>query len=256
MDFIGAKQHGPAANFPIQRIVMHGTVSPCVPGGARAVAAMFARSTRPASTQYVVDPTTVVQCVRDNVIAYGAPPNQGSIHVEQCDPQGSNAARWQDANHQAMLRLAARLVAALCKKYDIPIRKITATDLRAGRKGICGHADVSNAWHQTDHVDPGTSYPWAQFIALVKQAANPPKPKPTQGTVNDMQILVREENQPGEPGTPIYVGNYQTRRKVNTVAELEKIQYCWATSGANPWQCEVHEVPAGTLDFYGTEETS
>lgn len=187
MLYVPARNHGPATNLPIKRIVMHGTVSPCVPGGARSIAQMFKTTSRDASTQYVVDPTTVVQCVKDNVVAYGAPPNTGSIHVEQCDPQGGSPSRWQDAAHQSMLRLAARLVAGLCLKYDIPIRKITAADLRAGREGICGHADVSAAFHQTDHTDPGTGYPWGQFIGLVKNYAHPPKPVPAPKKEDDMK---------------------------------------------------------------------
>lgn len=168
MFFQQARNHGPAGNLPITRIVMHGTVSPCRAGQARATAHMFSTTTRDASTQYVVDPGEVVQCVKDNVIAYGAPPNKGAIHVEQCDPQAGLGSRWQDANHQAMLRRAAALVAVLCTKYKIPIRKIDAHDLLRGKKGICGHLDVTQAWHQTTHVDPGPDYPWDQFISLVK----------------------------------------------------------------------------------------
>lgn len=167
MFFKQARNHGPADNLPITRIVMHGTVSPCRTGQARATAEMFATTKRDASTQYVVDPGEVVQCVKDTVVAYGAPPNKGAIHIEQCDPQAGKVTRWQDDNHQAMLHRAAALTAVLCHKYSIPIRKIDATDLKRGKKGICGHSDVSAAWHQTTHTDPGVGYPWEQFIKLV-----------------------------------------------------------------------------------------
>lgn len=192
MRFVPAKNHGPAANFPIVRIVMHGTVSPCVPGGARAIARMFETTSRDASTQYVCDPTEAVQCVPDNVIAYGAPPNKGSIHVEQCDPQTGPVSRWQDANHQAMLRVAAKLVAGLCRKYNIPVVKLNAADLRAGRKGICGHADVSAAWHQTDHIDPGGGYPWGQLLHLVNAELHPPTPPAITG---DKVLLLINDGQ-------------------------------------------------------------
>lgn len=190
MLYLAAREHGPAANYPIQRVVIHGTVSPCVVGGALAIARMFHTSTRPASTQKVHDPATSIRCVPDSVIAYGAPPNKGSLHHELCDPQGGSPSRWQDANHQSMLRVAARDVAADCLKYDIPIRKISAGDLLAGRKGICGHADVSAAWHQTDHVDPGPDFPWSQFLALVQSYAHP-TPAPTPKKVHKMQWLAR-----------------------------------------------------------------
>lgn len=145
---------------------------------------MFAHTSRDASAQYVVDPTDTIQCVRDDTIAYGAPPNQGSIHVELCDIQGGSPSRWQDDNHQLMLRRAAALVAGLCLKYDLPVVRLTSAQLRAGKKGICGHIDITNAWHQTDHVDPGPDFPWTQFLALVNQAIHPlPAPKPQKGEV-------------------------------------------------------------------------
>jgi hypothetical protein len=111
---------------------MHGTVTPCVPGGARAVARMFATTKRNASTQYIVDPGEIVQAVRDDTIAYGAPPNKGAIHVEQCDMQegpGITVAGRQPPGHAPPRRA---LVARLCLKYDVPIRKLNAADLKAG----------------------------------------------------------------------------------------------------------------------------
>jgi hypothetical protein len=51
MDFIQAAQHGPAANYPIKRVVMHGSVTALVPGAAKSLADYFARTSRVASTQ-------------------------------------------------------------------------------------------------------------------------------------------------------------------------------------------------------------
>lgn len=233
MEFLAARQHGPADNYPITRIVMHGTVSPCVPGGAAAVARMFHTSSRDASTQYVVDPTTVVQCVPENVIAYGAPPNKGAIHVEQCDPQGGSPSRWQDAPHQAMLRLAARLVAGLCKKYDLPIRKLDPADLLAGRKGICGHADVSQAWHQTDHVDPGPDYPWEQFLSLVRYYATPATTPPSTTAKDELMFIVSLKSSPAQ-----YVSNGLTRRWIPGPSYKADL----ITAGLNPHVFEFETV--------------
>lgn len=173
-----AKYQGPATNKPIRRIVIHGTVSPTVEGGAMAVARYFREvATRPSSAHYVTDPGEDVQVVYDSVVAYHAPPNTGSIGHELCDlvVDGNDdllpMKRWGDKPHTRMLRRAARLDAALCLAYNIPIRKVGPIGLRLGRKGICGHDDVAKAWGQTDHRDPG-NFPWKRFIRMVKCEAD------------------------------------------------------------------------------------
>ena len=66
-----------------------------------------------------------------------------------------------------MLRRAAALVREVAKRWDVPLRQLTVAEVRAGKRGICGHADVSKAFRQSDHTDPGDAFPWAHFIALV-----------------------------------------------------------------------------------------
>jgi N-acetyl-anhydromuramyl-L-alanine amidase AmpD len=41
-------------------------------------------------------------------------------------------------------------------------------DLRAGKRGITGHADVSDAFRRSDHHDPGTAFPIEAYLARVK----------------------------------------------------------------------------------------
>lgn len=167
-----AKFHGGPQAGPFTRIVVHCTVSPTERGGARTVARYFRETvTRPSSAHYVVDPFESVQVVGDHTVAYHAPPNENTIGVELCDPQAGPPARWRDELHDAMLRRAARLIARLCLAYGVPVEKLTPADLLAGRRGICGHADVTNAWHQTSHTDPGLGFPWLRFMGLVHAAA-------------------------------------------------------------------------------------
>lgn len=184
---------GPPAHFssgnnrPITRIVMHATVSPCVKGGARDIARYFRSQAAGGSAQYVVDPGEVIQACYDSVIAWGAPPNPHSLHIELCDPMTGPGRRWHDNAHQSMLDHAAELTAQLCLAYDVPIHRIDVADLKAGRHGICGHADVSDAWHQSDHWDPGPAFPWPEFMHRVRRAAallqDAPAAKPTPGEV-------------------------------------------------------------------------
>src|SRR5690349_19390522 len=109
MKYVQAAKHGSSQN-KVNRIVIHATVSPCVRGGATAVARYFQSAGAGGSAHYVVDPGEVVSCVKETVVAYHAPPNTGSIGIELCDPQKGPDSRWDDEDHQEMLRLAADLV--------------------------------------------------------------------------------------------------------------------------------------------------
>ncbi|SFE54444.1 N-acetylmuramoyl-L-alanine amidase [Actinopolyspora alba] len=149
----------------IDRIVIHGTVKPgtyC--GAAKDLGAYFRDLQEPsdsegrwASCHYGVDPCETYQYVYDHTIAYHAPPNDGSIGVELCDPQSGPDARWDDEQHQAMLDRAAELVRQLCRAYDIPMVWLYPDDLTAGGRGITDHENVGLAWGQTSHIDPGWS---------------------------------------------------------------------------------------------------
>lgn len=164
-------------NKPIRRIVIHCTVSPCVEGGAERIAAYFRSQGAGGSAHYVVDPGKVVQSAYDSVIAWHAPPNKGSLGVELCDPMPTHGGRevqldrWADEAHQRMLRRAERLVARLCLAYDVPIKRLFAEDLLSGALGIPGHVDVSRAFEQSSHWDPGAGFPWPEFMRGVRVQA-------------------------------------------------------------------------------------
>lgn len=185
--FIQARNHG-GTQSAVNRLVIHGTVTPCGDGWARRVAADFHTTSRDASAHYVIDPGEIVQCLTESTVGYHAPPNTGSLGFELCDPQAGSSSRWKDANHEAMLRRAAALVRARAKHWGVPLVKLSAADLKAGRRGICGHADVSAAWHLTDHIDPGTGFPWAHFMDLVKGEDND-----MPFTEAELRKIVREE---------------------------------------------------------------
>lgn len=169
--YLGPPAHySSGTNKPISRIVIHSTVSPTVAGGARSIAAYFKKDSAGGSAHYVVDPAEVVQTAYDSWIAWHAPPNPRSLGVELCDMPNQDVARWNDAAHAAMLKRAAHLVAGLCLAYNVPIRHVGPLGLKLGRKGICGHVDVSKAFGQSTHWDPG-AFPWTKFIGMVQAEA-------------------------------------------------------------------------------------
>lgn len=168
--YLGPAAHaGELDNMPVRRIVIHSTVSACVPGGARTIAAYFRSPQAGGSAHYVVDPREVVQVVYDSRVAYHAPPNEHSLGIELCDmPTTGSTVRWKDASHRAMLQLAAELTAQLCLAYGVPPRYVSARGLRSGRHGITTHNEVRLAWGQTTHWDPG-AWPRRRFMRKVRR---------------------------------------------------------------------------------------
>lgn len=189
--FIQADHTSVGSNLPVTRIVIHGTVSRTFIGGAVSVAGYFTSPLSGGSAHYVVDPATVVQCVAEETIAWHAPPNQGSLGIELCDlvdyseaqsydwarfpNEAAWNARWDLPDFDNMLLLGAALTRELATKYSVPLTEIGPSNLLAGAWGLCGHIDVSNAWHQSDHHDPGVTFPWGRFMSYV---TNPPTPTP------------------------------------------------------------------------------
>lgn len=187
----GNPNHTSGRQASVKRIVIHGTVSPCQRGGARSVARYFQSSSAGGSAHYVVDPGEVVQCYDERTICWHAPPNANSIGIELCDPQKGASGRWQDDDHEAMLKRAAALVRQVAARWDIPLRKLTVAQVRAGAAGICGHVDVSAAFHQTDHSDPGPNFPWPEFMQMVNDGTGPVEPEHswTEELVKDLPLL-------------------------------------------------------------------
>lgn len=182
------KHHGSATNKPIRRITIHSLVSGTGPGTAKQFASYFRTTTRMASCHYIVDPTTTVQLGHDSLVCFHAPPNSGSIGIEMADNPGTSEAhpasvsRWNTGNHAATLARCAKLVAQLCLAYEVPIKRLSSSQLRAGQHGISAHVDVSYAWHQTSHWDCG-SFPWSKFIRMVKKEAKALQGKGTGVTI-------------------------------------------------------------------------
>lgn len=159
-------------NRPVIRVVIHTTEPGQVtdaskPGMARATANYFTGSGSGGSAHYVCDAAGEEHCVADKAIAWHAPPNPHSIGIEICGRAAYTRDQWLTGNaHAALVRAAAR-AAELCDRFAIPKHRLSVADVGAQRPGICGHVDVSRAFHQTDHTDPGPAFPWDVFMQLV-----------------------------------------------------------------------------------------
>lgn len=165
-----ARWYRKGGNLPIDRIVIHDEEHPVSNRSAEGVAAMFATTSRKASAHYVIDADSEQHCVPDGSVAYHAPPNPHSIGLERDGYAAFTRAQWlaPDAS-LAGLKQASR-TAELCVRHDVPPQWLTVEQVRRGERGICGHIDVSHAFGQTDHSDPGAGFPRDEFMACVTHA--------------------------------------------------------------------------------------
>lgn len=169
--FVQARNYTKGRSNHIDVLVIHTMESPEKPDTAESVANWFAGSTAPAaSAHYCIDSNSVVQCVRDTDVAWHAPgANHNGLGFEHAGRAAQTKSDWSDPYSTQMLELSAQLVAEKCRKYDIPPVWLRAADLRAGKRGITGHVQVSDAFKRSDHRDPGTSFPVQAYLALVKK---------------------------------------------------------------------------------------
>lgn len=189
MQMIPAAHHGGHTNLPPTRVVIHATCpdvgfpSASKAGRAESTARYFQSTSRAASAHVICDVSTTIRAVPDDVVAYHAPPNSNSLGVEICADGGARASfanpahaysreDWLSPQVWPAVAAAARQVRAWCDRYRIPIRRLSVAQVRAGERGICGHNEVSEAFHKSGHDDPGPAFPWDRFIAEVKHAGS------------------------------------------------------------------------------------
>jgi N-acetyl-anhydromuramyl-L-alanine amidase AmpD len=176
----------PAANFThhpsardINLLVIHDMEAPERSTTAEAAAQFFhdqpRSSTSGSSAHYCIDNNSIVQCVRDHDIAWAAPgANHDGLHFEHAGYASQTKHDWADHYSTAMLRRSAELVARKARRYHIPIRFLTADEVRAGHAGITGHLQITQSGiggAAGSHTDPGSNFPWHRYIRYVKAFA-------------------------------------------------------------------------------------
>jgi N-acetyl-anhydromuramyl-L-alanine amidase AmpD len=166
------------AGFAVRFIVIHYTA-----GSERATSAEDGaryNQTRNdgTSAHYFADQNSVVQGVETEDQAHCARRrgNRLGIQYELCGTAQTRE-QWLDAASKATLENAARQAARDCKKYGIPVRRLSVAQTREaytrfpnGPKGFVGHVDCTYAFPEDsgDHTDPGKEFPWDVFLRMVQ----------------------------------------------------------------------------------------
>ena len=164
------------------RVVIHSTAPgtgfprASAAGTALGTARYFASAAAGGSAHYIVDVAGEQHCVPDDTIAYHAPPNERSLGIEICSEAFYTRDQWLSPQVWPAVVRAASRTAELCARFGIPKVRIGPAQLRAGARGLCGHIDISNAFGQTSHTDPGPNFPWNDFLAAVTGGGTTPAP--------------------------------------------------------------------------------
>ncbi len=150
---------------PVTFIGIHTMEAPEMGTTAEAVANYFMNQARQASAHWCVDNNSRVRCVRDSDSAWAMPPVNGtSLNIELAGYARQTREQWADAYSQAMLGNAAVCVAEWSLKFGIPVRRLGSVQIANRNKGLVGHNDINNVFHQSDHWDPGPNFPWSTFL--------------------------------------------------------------------------------------------
>ena len=94
-----------------------------------------------------------------------------------CIPGRANQTRdeWLDEESYAGIRAAARFIVEKARSDGFPLERVDAAGLKAGRGGYTSHAEVSKAFRQTDHTDPGVNFPWDVLAAEIARLTTTPQ---------------------------------------------------------------------------------
>mgnify|MGYP002711911324 FL=1 len=161
----------PRPTHQIRNIIIHVTVN--APGTPAENVAEYQLNTRSGSYHELTD-TTIKHLIENTPdwLTWSSGNYGNDVGWHRSFVMWGTETRAQWLKYDAMLREAAKRDAEKCVQFNIPPVKLTAADLRAGKRGFAGHLETGQAWGGTDHVDPGTGFPWDVYLGYVRDYIN------------------------------------------------------------------------------------
>lgn len=174
--YAGDGDTGPASGMANSAVVIHTAECPEIDQAAENVSGWGSREQIWASWDIMVDNNSALYCCPYPRTSWAAPGTNGwAYQIEHAGYASQSAGQWADAYSSAVLKRSARIVGTICARNPdgrIPVRRLTHTDLVAGRIwGIFGHNDATLAYGGS-HTDPGPNFPWSQYLAMVQGRVN------------------------------------------------------------------------------------
>lgn len=147
----------------LQGVCIHTTES--APGATADDVTSYQVNSRTGSYNVMVgqDGTRILQNTDDwRTWSTGNKGNDILLHL--CFVARSAWSREEWLSNDRMLRAGSTVVRHWCDKYGWPVEKVDAWRL----PGILGHRDT-RVWGGTTHTDPGTNFPWPEFLDMVRE---------------------------------------------------------------------------------------
>jgi N-acetyl-anhydromuramyl-L-alanine amidase AmpD len=159
-------------------IVIHTAECSQTPQEPENLATWDAGASRPqASWHFAVGNQSITCSVPIELLAWHAfSVNPYSIGIEHAGHAAQTVEDWANDYSIAELALSVNLCTVLCESLQIPVRIVSADELKANHHagiqswGICGHDTVTKALAGS-HVDPGPNFPWDNYISQIATSA-------------------------------------------------------------------------------------
>lgn len=106
-----------------------------------------------------------------DLYSVNANPPVNDVAVSICMPgRYQSRHEWLNVgNSRQFIRAAARALIAVHDRFGVPLERLSAKDLLAGRHGYTDHKTVNDAWHKSDHGDVGPEFPWDVLAADINE---------------------------------------------------------------------------------------